>query len=207
MDHDGAPNLITVVSTAARVEAAAHGGQVVCTDIVRAVAGRDDLIGLGTHRLRDVAEPLALFQIGGGEFPTLRVVPPQLIRLPAPANPLVGQVRVLRSVRAALLDHRLVTLSGVGGAGKTRLALEVGEKEMPHFPDGVVFVDSDDGRAMAEFEAGWTFVNGGANGSDEWFYFDGDGPPDRPPPEPGRRTTVGDPSEKSWLRLVVSSDG
>ncbi len=131
----------SVVSTAARVGAAAHGGQVVCSDMVRAVVDRDDLVDLGVHHLRDVAEPVSLFQVGDGEFPALRVVPPQLIRLPAPANLLVGQERVVRSIRGALLDHRLVTLSGVGGAGKTRVALEVGEEEIPHFPDGVVFVD------------------------------------------------------------------
>lgn len=72
----------SVVSTAARVEAAAHGGQTVCSEMVRVAVDRDDLVDLGVHRLRDVAEPVSLFQIGDGEFPALRVVPPQLIRLP-----------------------------------------------------------------------------------------------------------------------------
>lgn len=140
-DERGGDFFGSVVSTAARVEAAGHGGQIVCSDMVRAALDRDDLIDLGTHRLRDVAEPMWLYQVGAGEFPALRVVPPQLIRLPAPANPLVGQDDVLRSIRAALLDRRLVTLTGVGGSGKTRLALQVGDEEIPHFPDGVVFVD------------------------------------------------------------------
>lgn len=131
----------SVVSTAARVEAAAHGGQIVCTGRVRVRLERQDVVDLGVHHLRDVADPVPLFQIGDGDFPALRVVPPQLVRLPAPATPLVGQERVVRAVRGALLEQRLVTLTGVGGAGKTRLALEVGEEEIPHFPDGVVFVD------------------------------------------------------------------
>ena len=129
------------VSTTARVEAAGHGGQVLCTESVRSTVKRSDIVQLGEHRLRDVAEPTALFQVGSAEFPRLRVVPPQSIRLPAPANALVGQGRVVHSIRAALLDRRLVTVTGVGGAGKTRVALEVAEQEIPHFPDGVVFVD------------------------------------------------------------------
>ena len=130
----------TVVNTAARVEAAGHGGQILLTEQARAVAGVD-AIDLGSHRLRDVAEPIALFQVGNGDFPPLRVLDPRLSNLPARPTRLVGREDDVTRVRRLLATDRLVTLNAVGGSGKTRLALAVGESELTHRPGGVWFVD------------------------------------------------------------------
>jgi len=129
-----------VVNTAARVEAAGHGGQVLMTEVVRATAGVD-AVDLGEHRLRDVTEPVRLFQLGSGEFAPLRVVDPALTNLPRPASGLVGRASEVRSIRGLLAAGRWVTLCGVGGAGKTRLALEVADALLPDFADGVYFAD------------------------------------------------------------------
>lgn len=129
-----------VVNLASRVEAAGHGGQVLLTETVRAsadVAAKD----LGEHQLRDVRGRVRLFQLGDKEFAPLRVVRDDLVRLPHPATTLVGREDEVRRVRTLLLDHRLVTLTGVGGSGKTRLAIEVGERELPTMDDGVYFAD------------------------------------------------------------------
>jgi predicted ATPase/class 3 adenylate cyclase len=129
-----------VVNTTARLEAAGHGGQVLMTDPVRQAAGvsvRD----LGFHVLRDVPEPVQIWQLGDGEFPPLRVVDPGLTNLPAAVTGLVGRAEDSRRVREALSSFRVVTLTAAGGTGKTRLALNVGEQELPDRPDGARFVD------------------------------------------------------------------
>jgi predicted ATPase len=110
------------------------------TDPVRQAAGvsaRD----LGIHGLRDVGEPVQIWQLGDGEFPPLRVVNPGLTNLPAAATGLVGRSEDLRSIRKAFDTARVVTLTAGGGTGKTRLAVAVGEEELPHRADGVWFVD------------------------------------------------------------------
>ena len=130
----------SVVNLTARLEAAAHGGQVLMTDPVRQAA-RAMARDLGVHQLRDVAEPIRVWQLGDGEFPPLRVVGPPVTYLPAASTPLVGRAKELRQARDALTSSRLVTLTAGGGTGKTRLALAVGEAELPHRADGVWFVD------------------------------------------------------------------
>jgi class 3 adenylate cyclase len=128
------------VNTAARVEAAGHGGQVLLSGTVRDAAGVA-ATDLGSHRLRDVPEKLQLFQLGDREFPPLRVVSDDLVRLPVPSTPLVGREDEIRTIRELLLTYRLVTLAGVGGAGKTRLAIEVAERELPNLEHGAYFAD------------------------------------------------------------------
>lgn len=129
-----------VVNTAARVEAAGHGGQVLITDAVRTTAAVN-ATDLGVHQLRDVDEPIHLFQLGDGEFPRLRVVDAALTNLPARPTRLIGRDDEVSKVRNLLPTNRLVTITAVGGSGKTRLAIAVGEAELPHRPDGVWFVD------------------------------------------------------------------
>jgi predicted ATPase/class 3 adenylate cyclase len=129
-----------VVNTTARVEAAGHGGQVLITAAVRSAAAVN-AIDLGVHQLRDVDEPIHLFQIGDGEFPRLRVVDRALTNLPARPTRLIGRDDEVSKVRHLLATDRLVTITAVGGSGKTRLAIAVGEAELPHRPDGVWFVD------------------------------------------------------------------
>jgi predicted ATPase/class 3 adenylate cyclase len=129
-----------VVNTAARVEAAGHGGQVLITDAVRATAGVE-ASDLGAHQLRDVDEPIRLFQLGDGEFAPLRVVDAALTNLPSRPTRLIGRDDEVSRVRQLLADNRLVTITAVGGSGKTRLAIAVGEAELRQRPDGVWFVD------------------------------------------------------------------
>ena len=121
-----------VVNTAARVEAAGHGGQVLTTEAVRLAASIADAVDLGTHRLRDVAEPIRLFQLGDGTFPPLRVIDPGRSNLPARPTRLIGREDEVARVRGLLTEHRLVTITAVGGVGKTRLAIAIGESELAH---------------------------------------------------------------------------
>jgi predicted ATPase len=155
-DYFGPP-----VNTAARVAAAGHGGQVLMTDTVKSAVG----IGatdLGFQLLRDVSESVHLWQVGEGEFPALRTAIARS-NVPTPPTRLFGRVDDVRSVRLMLAEDRLVTLVATGGTGKTRLAIEVADAELPHWRDGVWFVDltgtatgSDVGPAVAKaigFEA------------------------------------------------------
>ena len=132
-----------VVNTAARVEAAGHGGQVLMTELVRAAAEIADerVLDLGMHQLRDVPGPVRLFQLGDGVFPALRVVDPALSNLPVRPTRLLGREGAVAHARRMLAEHRLVTITAVGGSGKTRVAIEVGEEELAHRPGGVWFVD------------------------------------------------------------------
>ncbi len=129
-----------VVNQAARVMATAHGGQTVLTDSVRDAAGvvtRD----LGTHTLRDIEVPVHLSQLGDTEFPPLWSVGAGIVSLPSPRTSLVGREPAIDEIRRLVAAHRLVTLTGVGGCGKTRLAIEVAYREVPFHPEGVWFVD------------------------------------------------------------------
>lgn len=130
-----------VVNLTARVEAAGHGGQVLMTETVRSAAAVGSVVDLGVHRLRDVAEPVRLFQLGPGAFPALRVAAPGSSNLPVRPTRLIGRDQEVLSVRRLLATSRLVTITAVGGSGKTRVALAVGEAELAHRTDGVWFVD------------------------------------------------------------------
>ncbi len=134
-DYFGSP-----VNTAARVEAAGHGGQIVISELVRAAVGVE-VIDLGLHHLRGVPEPLRLFQIGDTPFPPLRVTDILATNLPARPTRLLGREHDIAMARQSLRVSRLVTIAGVGGSGKTRLAIAIGEEELAHRPGGVWFVD------------------------------------------------------------------
>jgi predicted ATPase/class 3 adenylate cyclase len=128
------------VNLAARVMDAGHGGQILATATavdVSQTKARD----LGEHHLRDIDTPVRLVQVGDGVFPPLRVVDPDRIALPPTTTPLVGRDAEVAHVRRLLVDQRLVTLTGVGGCGKTRLALEVAAQEVPARDAGTYFID------------------------------------------------------------------
>jgi predicted ATPase/class 3 adenylate cyclase len=129
------------VNTAARVAAAGHGGQVLLTELVRATAAVTSTTDLGVHRVADVPDALRLFQLGEHQFPPLRVVDRGQSNLPVRRTRLFGRANDLASVRRLLATNRLVTVTAVGGAGKTRLAIAVGEEELPHRSAGVWFAD------------------------------------------------------------------
>ena len=128
------------VNQTARVMGVAHGGQCVLTDGVRDAAGIT-ATNLGTHTLRDIETPVHLSQLGTEAFPPLGSVGTGIVSLPSPRTSLVGREAEVEEVRKLVGAHRLVTLTGVGGCGKTRLAIEVAYREVSTHPDGVWFVD------------------------------------------------------------------
>jgi hypothetical protein len=129
------------VNRAARLMDAGHGGQVLVGASTAAVVGSSGLVDLGEHRLRDLAEPQRVFQWGPTIFPPLRVLDTALSNLPLQATELVGRRSLVGEVADLVLACRVLTLTGPGGVGKTRLALEVGAEMLPKFADGVWLVD------------------------------------------------------------------
>ena len=93
---------------------------------------------LGDHRLKDLGAPQRLFQLGDGEFPPLKTL--YRTTLPIQATPIVGRERELEEAGALVRAHRLLTLTGPGGSGKTRLAMQVAAEAIEQFPDGVFWV-------------------------------------------------------------------
>jgi predicted ATPase len=123
---------------AARIAASGHGGQVVLSAATRALVD-GELIELGEHRLKDFDEPVALFQLGKVVFPPLKTI--SNTNLPRPASSFVGRGREREELVGLLRNGaRLVTLSGPGGSGKTRLALEAAWELVPAFKAGVFWV-------------------------------------------------------------------
>jgi predicted ATPase/DNA-binding SARP family transcriptional activator len=125
------------VHKAARICSAAHGGQVLMSQSTRDLVDAD-FKELGEFRLKDLARPERLFQLGDGEFS-----PPLGSRagnLPIQTSPLLGRHQELHDLAALTLDHRLVTLTGPGGTGKTRLALQVAADLADRYPGGVWWV-------------------------------------------------------------------
>ena len=134
-----------VLNRAARVMAAGHGGQVLLAESTASLLSGVDLVDLGPRRLRDLPTPVGVFQVRATglrtEFPALRAldVSPGNLR-PAPTS-FIGRESEVAELQAAVKAHRLVTLTGVGGVGKTRLAVEVAARLADEFPDGVWFFE------------------------------------------------------------------
>ena len=133
-----------VLNRAARVMAAGHGGQILLDGATAGLISGFDLIGLGARRLRDIAKPVEMFQVHApglrSEFPPLKTeTTPGNLR--PPTTSFVGREAELADLETALKAHRLVTLIGVGGVGKTRLALEVATRLADSFPDGVWVIE------------------------------------------------------------------
>jgi predicted ATPase len=127
------------VHFAARVAAAGHGGQVVLSKATRDLVNGDALTDLGEHRLKDIEDPVSIFQLGTDAFPPLKTI--SNTNLPRPASSFVGRETEL----AAVLDRieagaRLLTLTGPGGSGKTRLALEAAVSLVPSYKAGVFWI-------------------------------------------------------------------
>jgi predicted ATPase/class 3 adenylate cyclase len=126
------------VHRAARIAAAGHGGQILVSQATRDLAGAGRLRDLGVHRLKDLTAPERLYQLDDDEFPPLRSV--DQTNLPVQPTPFVGRERELAEVLALLEVHRIVTLTGPGGSGKTRLALQAAAESVEQYGDGVWFV-------------------------------------------------------------------
>ena len=134
------------VNRAARLMSLAHGGQVLVSDATEVLLGnRVALRPLGEHRLRGLCGRMSVYQVVADglptEFPVLRSVDYFTGNLPQQLSSLVGRETVVAEVAELTRASRLVTLSGVGGVGKTRLALEVGAEVAGEFPDGVWMIE------------------------------------------------------------------
>ncbi|HET7027047.1 MAG TPA: tetratricopeptide repeat protein, partial [Candidatus Limnocylindrales bacterium] len=136
------------INRAARIAAAAHGGQVVMSEVTRALIEGSlgpgvDLRDLGIHRLKDF-EPIRLYDVVAAglpsDFPTLRSGGSPLAGLPAQPTTFVGRSREIAEVRSLLESSSLVTLTGPGGTGKTRLAIAAAQAALAEFPGGVAWV-------------------------------------------------------------------
>jgi predicted ATPase/class 3 adenylate cyclase len=126
------------VHRAARIAAAGHGGQVLVSQSTRDLVGADGLRDLGDHRLKDLSAPERIYQLGDGDFPPLKSL--NRTNLPVQPTPLVGRTTELVEVANLMRSSRLVTLTGAGGSGKTRLALQAAADATGEFSDGVWFV-------------------------------------------------------------------
>ena len=137
------------VHRAARIMAAAHGGQIVLSDATEALVGGEGgdgvrLVDLGEHQLRDLPAPERLWMaaVDGlrADFPPLRGVTANPTNLPIQLTSFVGRQRETEVVLGLVERHRVMTLTGPGGSGKTRLALHVAEAASSKFVGGVYFV-------------------------------------------------------------------
>ena len=150
--HAGRPRIVDGgyvgidVHHAARVMAAGHGGQVLLSNAVRRELSQEPaLLDLGEHRLKDLLQPEHLFQLVVDglpcEFPALKTLSNRPTNLPVQPNPLIGREDEIGKIVGLLRGNaRLLTLTGPGGTGKTRLALQVGAELLDAFPSGVFFV-------------------------------------------------------------------
>jgi len=126
------------VHRAARIAAAGHGGQVLISASTAALLGTDGLLDLGEHRLKDLSAPERIYQLGEEDFPPLKSL--YRTNLPIPATPFVGRDHELAEVCGLLEDARLLTLTGPGGTGKTRLGLQAAAEVAERYVDGIFWV-------------------------------------------------------------------
>ena len=138
------------VNESARLMSAGHGGQILVSETAQRIAGdrlpdNDGLLDLGEQRLKDLDRPIRVYQVTHpelpAEFPPLGGLGTSRNNLPSQLTSFVGRDRELIELRKLLDTARLVTLTGAGGSGKTRLALEFARTELDTYPDGVWFID------------------------------------------------------------------
>ena len=137
------------VHRAARISAAGHGGQILISSTTRALIesslpGGTSLVDLGEHRLKDIEMPERLIQISieglAQRFPAPRTIDARVNNLPVALTSFVAREREVNAIKEMVSTNRIVTLTGPGGTGKTRLAIEVGRALLPVFSDGVFLV-------------------------------------------------------------------
>jgi predicted ATPase/class 3 adenylate cyclase len=140
------------VHRAARIAAAAHGGQTLLSGATAALLGSNLEDGVevrdrGEHRLKDLSRPerLAELLVAGlpADFPPLRTLDAAPNNLPTQLTTFLGREREIEAILGLLRTNRLLTLTGPGGTGKTRLSLEVAGRSVEDYPDGVFFVPLD----------------------------------------------------------------
>ena len=132
------------VHRAARVAAAGHGGQVLMTSATHTAAGAVEVLDLGQHAFKDVVDPEHVFQaVGSGprvDFPPIRSLNVRSNNLPAQASEFIGRTGDVAAVADLLTTSRAVTITGPGGTGKTRLAVQVASRVLSRYTDGVTYV-------------------------------------------------------------------
>lgn len=126
------------VHRAARIAAAGHGAQVLVSASTAALADRIELRDLGEHRFKDLGAAERVFQLGRDEFPPLKTL--FQTNLPVPATVFLGRERELGEIATLLGETRLLTLTGPGGSGKTRLAFQAAAAAADEYPHGVWWV-------------------------------------------------------------------
>jgi predicted ATPase/class 3 adenylate cyclase len=127
------------VHRAARLASAGHGGQILLSRPTRDLLDSTfELVDLGLHRMKDLSEPQRLYQLGMEKFPPLKTL--HQTNLPVPATPFLGRERELSEVLRLLGSSRVLTLTGPGGTGKTRLAIQAAAEAAEEFPAGVWWV-------------------------------------------------------------------
>ncbi|HKB20139.1 MAG TPA: adenylate/guanylate cyclase domain-containing protein [Gaiellaceae bacterium] len=144
--HSGAPLLSgddyvgADVHRAARIAAAGHGGQILLSAATAALVSSAELRDLGPHRLKDLSAPERIYQLGDRDFPPLKSL--RQTNFPIPATPFIGRDRELGDVLELLSQDaiRLLTLTGAGGTGKTRLGLQVAAELAEGYRDGIWWV-------------------------------------------------------------------
>ena len=164
------------VHQAARVMSAAHGGQVLVSADVADRITPDvgvELRPVGSYRLRDFDGPAPLFQLAAddlpSDFPAVRALPADGHNLVAPPDPFVGRAGEVAEIAEAVTAGLLVTLTGPGGVGKTRLAIEVGLAVASRWPDGVWLVDLGAIQEATQIPAAiGTAIGAAALGGDRW---------------------------------------
>lgn len=138
------------VNRTARIMGVAHGGQMLLSETARALVGERwppdvGTLDLGTVRLRDLAAPQRLFQLVApglpAQFPALRSLEATPTNLPQQLTSFVGRDEEVRALRERLAATRLITVTGPGGIGKTRLAVQTGAEALDLFADGVWLVE------------------------------------------------------------------
>ncbi|HSB87796.1 MAG TPA: BTAD domain-containing putative transcriptional regulator, partial [Ilumatobacteraceae bacterium] len=125
----------------ARVMDAGHGGQVLVSSSTAGLVRDHELIDLGEHHMKGLDTTERIFQVGRGEFPPLRTPRQAAGNLPLDLSSFVGRTHEVKALAEELAEHRLVTLIGVGGTGKTRLAIETAIGLSASFPDGCWIVE------------------------------------------------------------------
>jgi len=139
----------TIASTQ-RVMSAAHGGQTLLTQTTHDLLQNElpdsiTLHDMGEHRLKDLRAPLRLYQVNAPdlsqEFPPIKSLDLQPNNLPAQLTSFIGREKEIAEIKASLNSARLMTLTGSGGTGKTRLSIEVGIQLLPNFSNGVWMIE------------------------------------------------------------------
>jgi predicted ATPase/class 3 adenylate cyclase len=138
------------MSRVQRIMSAAHGGQVLISQAAEMLIHNDlpdgvTLRDMGERRLKDLIQPEHIYQlmVSGlrADFPPIRTLDVYRHNLPAQTSSFIGREMEMAEIKKAVSEHRLVTLTGSGGTGKTRLSLQVGADLLDQFPDGVWFIE------------------------------------------------------------------